>query len=124
VRAVELGHGGVEQLLVPGAELGDAFDGARGVVLEVLDHLVDGRAGHDALRDLLHGVLDAVQLVPTPGIGLVEVELDAVEVACVERVAVAPDRVVLGRMRRVLLHEIATESGVRLGRARRQPAEP
>ena len=61
--------------------------------------------GLDALGDLAHGVLDAVQLVPAPRVGLVEVELHAVEVLRVHRVALAPDRVVLVGVWRVLLHE-------------------
>ena len=64
VHAVQLGDGGVEQVLVPPAELVDALDGAVRVGLEVRDHLVDGRAGDDALRDRPHRVLDAVQLLP------------------------------------------------------------
>ena len=90
MRAVELGDGGVEQLLVPALERVDALDRAGGIGLEVLDHGVDVGAGDDALGDLAHRVLDAVQLVPPPRVRLVEVELDAVEVLRVQRVALAP----------------------------------
>ena len=79
--------------------------------------------GIDALGDLAHGVLDAVQLVPPPRVGLVEVELDAVEVLRVHRVALAPDRVVLVGVWRVLLDEEPPERGVRLGGAGRQALE-
>ena len=116
VRAVELGDGGVEQLLVPPPELVDALDGAVRVGLEVLDHLVDGGAGEDPLRDRTHRVLDPVELLPAPGVRLVEVEVDAVEVARVQRVALASDRVVLGGVRRVLLDEVAAHRRVRRGR--------
>ena len=66
--------------------------------------------------------LDAVQLVPAPGVGLVEVEVGAVEVLRAPLVALAPDRIVLGRVRRVLLHEEAAERGVGLGGVRRAPS--
>ena len=68
--------------------------GAVVVGVEVLDHLVDRRAGQDALADAAHRVLDAVQLLPTPRVRLLEVEVDAVEVAREQRVALArrPDR--------------------------------
>ena len=122
--AVELRHRAVEQLLVPRAERVDAVDRARRIVLEVLDHLVDGRSGHDALGDLAHRVLDAMELVPSPGVRLVEVERDAVEVARVQRVAVPADGITLVGVRRVLLDEVAPERGVRLGRTGRQLAQP
>ncbi len=123
VHAVERGDRGVEQLLVPGPELVDALDHPAGIGLEVRDHLVDGRAGEDALGDLGHRVLDAVQLLPTPRVGLVEVELDAVEVARVQRVPLPPDRVGLGRVRRVLVDEVAAHRRVGRGGARRQLLE-
>ena len=88
--------------------------------LEVLDHGVDVGTRDDALRDLSHRALDAVQLVPTPRVRLVEVERDPVEVLRVERVAVAPDRVTLVGAWCVLLHEEATERRVGLGGPRRQ----
>ena len=121
VHAVELGDGAVQQLLVPALERVDALDGARRVGLEVLDDGVDVGAGDDALRDLAHRALDAVQLVPPPRVGLVEVELDAVEVLRVQRVALAPHGVVLGRVRRVLLDEEPTERR-RTPRSRASPA--
>ena len=58
-------------------------------------------AGQDALADLAHRVLDAVQLLPTPFVGLGEVEVHAAERAGLERVAIGSDGVALRRGRRV-----------------------
>ena len=123
MHAVELGDGGVEQLLVPALELVDPLDRPGRVGLQVLDDHVDVGAGFDAFGDLAHGVLDAVQLVPPPRVGLVEVELHAVEVLRVHRVALAPDRVVLVGVWRVLLDEEPPQRGVRLGGAGCQALE-
>ena len=57
------------------AELVHALDGAVGIGLEVVDHGVERLPGQDALGHLAHGVLDAVELVPTPRVRLGEVEL-------------------------------------------------
>ena len=110
--AVQRRDGAVEQVLVPAPELVDAFDAAGRIVLEVLDHRVDVGAGNDPLRDLLHRMLDPVELVPSPGVRLVEVERHAVEVTRVPLVALASHRVRLGRMGRVLADEVATECAV------------
>ncbi len=100
---VEVGDRLVDQLLIPGAERVDSFDRARVVGVEVLDHLVDRRSRDDAFGDAAHGVLDAVQLFPTPCVRFVEIELDAVEVAREERVAVAADGIARLGGRRVLV---------------------
>jgi hypothetical protein len=116
VGAVQVGDRLVDQLLVPRSELVDAFDGAGVVGVEVLDHLVDRRTGDDALGDAAHGVLDAVQLFPTPRVRLVEIEVDAVEIAREERVAVAADGIARVGRGRVLLAEVRGEPGVTRGR--------
>ena len=67
-----------------------------------------------------HRVLDAVQLLPTPRVGLVEVELDAVEVARIQRVALATDRVVLATR----AARTPRPGSGRATRTRRWPASP
>ena len=121
---VQLGDGAVEQVLVPAPELVDALDGAGGVGFEVLDHRIDVGAREDALRHLSHRVLDAVQLVPSPRVRLVEIERDAVEVLRVQRVPLAPDRIVFRGVGRVLVDQETTERRVRLGGTHRQRFQP
>ena len=81
---------------------------------------VDRLAGEDALADELHLVLDAVQLVDTPRVRLVEVEIDPVERGGEQLVAVAADRVVrvrpAARTRRV-----GTRRASRTRRSQRRP---
>ena len=83
----------------------------------MVDHGVERLAGKDALGNLAHRMLDAVQLVPTPRVGLVEVELHPVEDAGEQPVALGADRVAFDGVRRVLVGEEAAERGVGLARA-------
>ncbi len=106
VHAVELGDRPVDELLVPLPELVDALDRALGVAIEVLDHGRDRLAGQDALADELHLVLDAVQLFDAPRVGLVEVEVDAVERGGEQLVPIAADRIVRVGLRRVLVAQV------------------
>ena len=62
-----------------------------------------------------HALLDPVQLLPTPRVRLVEVELDAAERAREQRVALAADGIARVGLRRVLVAEEARERGVRVG---------
>ncbi len=62
-----------------------------------------------------------MQLLPAPGVGLLEVEVDAVEIAGEQRVAVATDRVARVGRRRVLVAEVCRETCVR---RRREPRPP
>src|SRR5829696_4761271 len=114
VDAVELGDGRVEQVLQPPPELVDAFDGARRVGLEVLDHGVERLAGQDALGHLAHGAFDAVQLVPAPRVSLGELELHPVEDPGEQPVPLGADRIAFDGVRRVLVGEEAGERRVRL----------
>ena len=65
-------------------------------------------------------LLDPVQLLPAPRVGLVEVELDAAERAGEQRVALAPDGIARIGLRRVLVAEEARE----LARTRRSRPRP
>ena len=124
MHAVELGDRAIEERLQPPAELVDTFDRPRRIVLQVLDDFVERRAGQDPLRDLCHHLLESVQLVPAPGVGVVEVEIDAVERARPERIALTTDGVALCSVWQVLLYEEPAEGRVRLGGALRMPLEP
>src|SRR6266511_2894018 len=119
VHAVELGDRRVEQVLQPLAELVDTFDGAVGIRLEVLDHGIKRLPGQDALGHLAHRAFDAVELLPTPRVGLGEVELHPVEDAGEQPIPVGADRVACEGVRRVLVGEEPAERGVRLGGAAR-----
>ncbi len=101
----------------------DAFDGAVVVGLEIVARFVDRRARADAFGDAPHLVFDAMQLFPSPRVGLVEIEIDAGERPGEKRVAVASDRVAgIGRGC-VLVAEVRSELGVARGRELRRGCE-
>ena len=72
---------------------------------------------------VLHLVLDAPQLLPAPGVGLLEVHPGAEEVAGGQLVVLAAHRVVVPALRRHLVGEEAAERGDGLGRLRGVPLE-
>ena len=119
MHAVELGDRRVEQVLQPPAELVDTFDGAVGIGLEVVDDRVERLPGQDPFGHLAHGAFDAVELVPSPRVGLGEVELHAVEDTGEQPVPVVADSIAFDGVRRVLVGEEPAERGVGLGRAGR-----
>ncbi len=81
------------------------------------DGVVDrGAVAGERRRDREHLGLDAVQLLPAPRVGLVEVDLGAEEVAGVARVLLAADRLLVAPARGQLLLQERRELGV--GRAR------
>ena len=81
MRAVEVGDRLVDEILVPVLELVDALDRAVVVGVEMSITSSIDAPGQDALGDAPHRVLDPVQLFPSPRVRLVEIEIDAGEVA-------------------------------------------
>src|SRR5579859_3690403 len=112
VGAVELGDGPVDELLIPTLERVDTFDGARRVMVEVIGDRRDALSGQYPLGYCAHALLDAVQLFPTPRVGLVEIELDAAVDAGEQRVAVAADGITRIGPGRVLVAQEGGQLGV------------
>ena len=100
---VQLGNGRIDQLLVPALEFVGTLDDTFRVRLDLLDHLSQRGAGGDDGTDVGHALLDAVQLGPSPLIGLLEVEVCSREVARGERVTLPPDGIDRGGRREVVL---------------------
>jgi hypothetical protein len=117
---VGVGHVGerpVGEVLHPGAEVLGAVDRARRVGLDAADRVRDRwRRRRRACRDREHLGLDAVQLLPAPRVGLVEVDLGAEVVAGVAGVLLAPDRLLVPAARGELLLEERRELGERRAR--------
>jgi hypothetical protein len=88
---------------------------AGGVGPEQLDGLLHGRTRADSLGSLTHLRLETMQLLPTPRIGLVQVDVAAEKFACGEAVAVAPDGVSVRCCRRIHVAQESRQPGVRLG---------
>ena len=63
------------------------------------DRVVDRAAGHDLVGDRAHLVLEALELLEAPGVGLVQVDLGAEEVARAEGVPLAADGVLVAAAR-------------------------
>ena len=82
-----------------------AVDHAGRVGVEVGDRGVDAGAGEDPLGGGVHQVGQPLQLGPAPGVGLVEVDLGAEEVAARERVDLAADPLALRALRLELVAE-------------------
>ena len=105
---VDVGHRGdraVGEVLHPVAERLAAVDHAGRVGVEVGDRRVDVGAGEDPLGGGVHQVGQPLQLGPAPGVGLVEVDLGAEEVAARERVDLPPDPLALRALRLELVGE-------------------
>jgi hypothetical protein len=123
VRPGQLLDGPVGQRLHPVAEGLLALDEPAGVLVEHPGRLRDRATGHEAVGDVQHLRLDAVELLPAPGVGLLEVDPGAHEVPRGQLVAVPPDGVALPPERQQLLGQEPAEAGDRLGRLGRMPLE-
>ena len=97
------------RLLHPLAERLAALDHAGRIGVEVGDRGVDAGAGEDPLGGGVHQVGQPLQLGPAPGVGLVEVDLRAEEVAARERVDLPPDPLALRALRLELVGEVQPE---------------
>ena len=98
VRAVEIGDGPIGELLEVREQVVDALDAARGVVAEHRHRAIETGAGIDPLGGHGHLGLDAVQLVPAPGVDLLGVAVHAEPPPDADGVELAADRVGLGRL--------------------------
>ncbi len=117
VHAVHVGDGRVHQVLQPRAQVVLALDDQIALGLEPFDRLADGGAGPDRRAHGAHVVLDAHQLVPTPGVGLGEVDRRAERRPGPQVVALGTDGVVLTGVRRVGVAKPSSDLAV--GRRRR-----
>ena len=95
--AVELGDGAVLEVLHPLAELIDTVDGPVRVRLEELLGLLDRCSREDAGAGCAHLGFDAVEFVPPPLVGLLQVQFDAIVDARRKLVEVPANAVALDR---------------------------
>ncbi len=99
MRAVQFADRPVGEVLHPGPEVLPAGDLPRRVGVKLRDRLLDCAAGNDQPGDPVHLRLEPEYLAPSPGVGLVEIDRRAEELARRERVPVAADSVVIRRQR-------------------------
>ena len=105
----------VDDVLVPGDEVVGALDHIARVGVQPIVALVAGGAGKDPLDQRGDSLLDAMQLLPSPLVGLVEIEVGAVVVAHEQPVSLGPDRVVWCRRGRVVVPQPPSEFEERVG---------
>ena len=83
-----------------------------------------GEKTHVDVPYLINLRLDPFELLPSPRVRLVEIELGPADRSCPLRVALGTHRVTVGRVREVVVDEEATERRVRLRRASCRVLEP
>ncbi len=93
-------------------QVGGGGGGAVRVRLEHLECIVDRAVGHDLGGDLLHPAPDALHLLPSPGVGLGEVEMGPQVPVRLGPVAVDADRVRLDCVGGVGGGEVVGQGGV------------
>ena len=115
MRAVELGDGAIGEVLQVGEQVVDALDAPAGVIAEHRHRALESCAGGDPLGGRRHLRLDAVQLVPAPGVDLLGVAVHAEPPPDADGVQLAADGVRFRGARRVLLAQESRRRRVRLG---------